>query len=321
MKAIYLGFRLYILIWLVFVVQSIIVSFLPFASGVLWVLSFGVVCLYTFFVYKRFLPVVSGYIILGALVLVTCAGLLSLVTEANWQARLLSFIIIVTADILALHMMQMERQLNGRVRELTKAESKTNELLLELRSKHHETARHLNAFSTSNDEHEIKDLIQQYVKHFPWIKGENAYLASTLHTFFQRAKKEGVDLSLDLQAPFSSLPFSKADQVSFTGNLLDNALDAAIEAKQKGVEGKISITTSIRSGLFLIQCENSTKEMEKHVLDHLFQTFGRSTKGGDHQGMGTYIIHKLVEQAEGTLDFTYRSPNLRLIFKIPITHT
>ncbi|MFS0655414.1 sensor histidine kinase [Bacillus sp. 179-C3.3 HS] len=320
MKAIYLGFRLYMLIWLVFAVQSIIVSFLPFASVVLWVLSFGVVCLYTLIVYKRFLPGVSGYIILGVFVLVTCAGLLPLLTEANWQARLLTFIIIITADILSLHMMQTERQLNGRVQELTKAESKTNELLLELRSKHHETARHLNAFSTSNDEHEIKALIQRYVKHFPWIKGENAYLASTLHTFFQRAEKEGIDLSLDLQAPFSSLPFSKADQVSFTGNLLDNALDAAIEAKQKGVEGKISITTSIRSGLFLIHCENSTKGMEKHVLDHLFQTYGRSTKGGDHQGMGTYIIHKLVEQAEGTLDFTYRSPNLRIIFKIPITH-
>ncbi|MDM5296855.1 GHKL domain-containing protein [Bacillus pumilus] len=227
----------------------------------------------------------------------------------------------ITADILSLYMMQTEHQLKGRLQELSNAESKTNELLLELRSKHHETARHLNAFSASNDEHEIKDLIQQYVKHFPWIKGENAYLASTLHTFFQRAEIEGIDLSLDLQAPFSSLPFSKADQVSFTGNLLDNALDAAIEAKQEGIKGRISVTTSIRSGLFLIQCENSTKGMDKHVLDQLFQTYGRTTKGGQHQGMGTYIIHKLVEKAEGTLDFTYRSPNLRIIFKIPITNT
>ena len=56
--------------------------------------------------------------------------------------------------------------------------------------------------------------------------------------------------------------------------------------------------------------------MEKHVLDHLFKTFGRSTKGGDHQGMGTYIIQQLVEKADGTLDFTYRSPNLRLVIKI-----
>ncbi|BBP86873.1 hypothetical protein BsIDN1_04910 [Bacillus safensis] len=134
-----------------------------------------------------------------------------------------------------------------------------------MRSKHHETARHLNAFSSSNDEREIKDLIQQYVKHFPWMKGENAYLASTLHSFLERAEKEDIALSLDLQAPFSSLPFSKADQVSFTGNLLDNALDAAIEAKQAGKEGSISVTTSIRSGLFLIHCENSTKKVWKNT--------------------------------------------------------
>ncbi|WP_342491334.1 GHKL domain-containing protein [Bacillus sp. FSL R5-0422] len=256
---------------------------------------------------------------LGAFVLFTCAGLSLFLTQGNGWSSLLVFVIIMTADILSLKMMQTERRLNGRLQELINAESRTNELLLELRSKHHETARHLNAFSASNDEHEIKDLIQQYVKHFPWMKGENAYLASTLHSFFQRAEKEDIALSLDLQAPFSSLPFSKADQVSFTGNLLDNALDAAIEAKQAGKEGSISIATSIRSGLFLIHCENSTKGMEKHVLDHLFRNFGRSTKGGDHQGMGTYIIHQLVKKADGTLDFTYRSPYLRLVIKIPLT--
>nr|WP_237697832.1 GHKL domain-containing protein [Bacillus australimaris] len=286
---------------------------------VLWLLTCCVMSVYTFFIYKRCLPHTNGYVILGACILITCAGLSLFLTQENGLSYALAFIIMMTADILSLKMIQTERQLNGRLQELINAESRTNELLLELRSKHHETARHLNAFSASNDEHEIKDLIQQYVKHFPWMKGENAYLASTLHSFFQRAEKEGIALSLDLQAPFSSLPYSKADQVSFTGNLLDNALDAAIEAKQAGKEGSISVTTSIRSGLFLIHCENSTKGMEKHVLDHLFKTFGRSTKGGDHQGMGTYIIHQLVEKADGTLDFTYRSPNLRIVIKIPLT--
>lgn len=319
MNAFYLGFRIYALIWLGLAFHTAAEAFLPTSSIVLWLLTFCVICLYTFFIYKRFLPHVSGYVMLGAFVLFTCAGLSLFLTQGNGWSSLLAFVIIVTADILSLKVMQTEKQLNGRLQELINAESRTNELLLELRSKHHETARHLNAFSASNDEHEIKDLIQQYVKHFPWIKGENAYLASTLHPFLERAEKEDIALSLDLQAPFSSLPFSKADQVSFTGNLLDNALDAAIEAKQAGKEGSISVTTSIRSGLFLIHCENSTKGMEKHVLDHLFKTFGRSTKGGDHQGMGTYIIHQLVEKADGTLDFTYRSPNLRLVIKIPLT--
>ncbi|MBD3860096.1 GHKL domain-containing protein [Bacillus sp. 28A-2] len=319
MNAFYLGFRIYALIWLGLAFQATAEAFLPLTSLVLWLLTLCVIGLYTFFICKRFWPHTSGYVILAAFVLITCAGLSLFLTQENGLGHLLTFMIMITADLLSLKMMQTERRLNGRLQELTNAESRTNELLLELRSKHHETARHLNAFSTSNDEHEIKDFIQQYVKHFPWIKGENAYIASTLHPFFQRSEKEKIALSLDLQAPFSSLPFSKADQVSFTGNLLDNALDAAIEAKQAGKEGSITITTSIRSGLFLIHCENSTKGMEKHVLDHLFKTFGRSTKGGDHQGMGTYIIHQLVEKADGTLDFTYRSPNLRLIIKIPLT--
>ncbi|CAM5405592.1 histidine kinase [Bacillus safensis FO-36b] [Bacillus safensis subsp. safensis] len=133
------------------------------------------------------------------------------------------------------------------------------------------------------------------------------------YTPFGAAEKEDIALSLELQAPFSSLPFSKADQVTFTGNLLDNALDAAIEAKQAGKEGSISVTTSIRSGLFLIHCENSTKGMEKHVLDHLFKTLAIQQKGGDHQGMGTYIIQQLVEKAGSGLahSLTVIPPNLR----------
>ncbi|MDV3451314.1 GHKL domain-containing protein [Bacillus safensis] len=319
MNAFYLGFRIYALIWLGLAFHAAAEAFLPLPSIMLWLLTFCAMCVYTFFMYKRFLPHTSGDVILGTFLLITCAGLLLFVTQPNGLTYLLALIMMVTVDILSLKVMQTEKQLNGRLQELIKAESRTNELLLEMRSKHHETARHLNAFSSSNDEREIKDLIQQYVKHFPWMKGENAYLASTLHSFLERAEKEDIALSLDLQAPFSSLPFSKADQVSFTGNLLDNALDAAIEAKQAGKEGSISVTTSIRSGLFLIHCENSTKGMKKHVLDHLFKTFGRSTKGGDHQGMGTYIIQQLVEKADGTLDFTYRSPNLRLVIKIPLT--
>lgn len=319
MNAFYLGFRIYALIWLGLSFHAAAEAFLPLSSIVLWLLTFCALCVYTFFMYKRFLPHTSGDVIFGAFILITCTGLLLFLMQPNELSGLLAIIMMVTVDILSLKVMQTEKQLNGQLQELIDAESRTNELLLELRSKHHETARHLNAFSASNNEHEIKDLIQQYVKHFPWIKGENAYLASTLHPFLERAEKEDIALSLDLQAPFSSLPFSKADQVSFTGNLLDNALDAAIEAKQAGKEGSISVTTSIRSGLFLIHCENSTKGMEKHVLDHLFKTFGRSTKGGDHQGMGTYIIQQLVEKADGTLDFTYRSPNLRLVIKIPLT--
>lgn len=43
-----------------------------------------------------------------------------------------------------------------------------------------------------------------------------------------------------------------------------------------------------------------------------------STKsGGDHEGMGTYIIQKLVKSASGRLDFTYRHPVFRLEIKIP----
>ena len=188
MNAFYLGFRIYTLIWLGLAVHAAANAVLPLSSSMVWLLTFCILCLYTF----SFTKVLASYEWLRD-IRRFCAHHLfrhfTFLTHGNGLSHLLTVIIILTADLLSFKVMQTEQRLNGRLQELIHAESRTNDLLLELRSKHHETARHLNAFSASNDEHEIKDLIQQYVKHFPWIKGENAYLASTLHSFFQRAEK------------------------------------------------------------------------------------------------------------------------------------
>lgn len=172
MNAFYLGFRIYTLIWLGLAVHAAANAVLPLSSSMVWLLTFCILCLYTFFIYKRFWLGMSGYVILGAFVLITCSGISLFLTHGNGLSHLLTVIIILTADLLSFKIMQTEQRLNGRLQELIHAESRTNDLLLELRSKHHETARHLNAFSASNDEHEIKDLIQQYVKHFLGSKGK-----------------------------------------------------------------------------------------------------------------------------------------------------
>ncbi|WP_415316185.1 hypothetical protein [Bacillus safensis] len=146
MNAFYLGFRIYALIWLGLAFHAAAEAFLPLSSIVLWLLTFCAVCVYTFFMYKRFLPHTSGDVILGAFILITCTGLLLFLTQPNELSCLLALIMMVTVDILSLKVMQTEKQLNGRLQELINAESRTNELLLELRSKHHETARHLMPF-------------------------------------------------------------------------------------------------------------------------------------------------------------------------------
>ncbi|MCY7608910.1 histidine kinase, partial [Bacillus safensis] len=83
MNAFYLGFRIYVLIWLGLAFHTAAEAFLPLSSIVLWILTFCTMCVYTFFMYKRFLPHTSGYVMLGAFILITCAGFLLFLTQEN----------------------------------------------------------------------------------------------------------------------------------------------------------------------------------------------------------------------------------------------
>ncbi|MGE6631928.1 sensor histidine kinase [Bacillus sp. NPDC077027] len=318
MNVLQIGFRIYILLWIGIAIHTTLSSYLSFAETALWLITAGTVISYGMFTHRRFLSGLDLSINVGTFIVLTCSGTSMILIGNNQLVSPMILAVLVAADYIFLSTVQMKRHLTNQLKDLTLAESQTNDLLIELRSKNHETARHLNALSISKEADYLQDWINQFAKYYPNIKGENAYLAGTLHTFFERADKAKIELNLDLQVPFSSLPFSKAEQVSLTGNLLENALDSAIEAKNYGNKGVIHVTTSIRSGLFLITCENSTKGMELHILDNLFQTFGHSTKGGDHQGMGTYILQQLIKKSNGTLDFTYRTPMFKLELKIPM---
>ncbi|MCO4852108.1 sensor histidine kinase [Bacillus vallismortis] len=208
--------------------------------------------------------------------------------------------------------------LSDQIDKLTQAEQHANRMLMDVRSRNHDTMKHIAAIRSAQSHADTQAYIQtwsnQYSQYDRFLKGENAYVAGVLYDFLEKAHTSGVKVSLHMHTPLSSLPFSPADQVSMIGNVLENALDSAEEAREKA---EIKLETSLRSGLYVLICENSTPGMDQKVLDTLYQSFGRSTKSGAHDGMGTYIIQKLVKSASGKLDFTYRHPVFRLEIKIP----
>ncbi|MEG7336374.1 sensor histidine kinase [Bacillus sp. 0102A] len=210
-------------------------------------------------------------------------------------------------------------RLFDQIDKLTQAEQHANRMLMDVRSRNHDTMKHMTAIRSAQSKTDTQSYIQnwtdQYSQYDRFLKGENAYIAGVLYDFLEKARASSVKVSLHMYTPLSSLPFSPADQVSLVGNLLENALDSAAEAREKA---EIKLETSLRSGLYVLICENSTPGMDPNVLDTLYQSFGRSTKSGDHEGMGTYIIQKLVKSASGRLDFTYRHPVFRLEIKIPV---
>ncbi|MEC1435885.1 sensor histidine kinase [Bacillus spizizenii] len=231
---------------------------------------------------------------------------------------LFAILIFAACERLRIGQSALQARLSDQIDKLAQAEQHANRMLMDVRSRNHDTMKHITAIHLAQSKADTQAYIQnwadQYSQYDRFLKGENAYVAGVLYDFLEKAHTSGVKVSLHMHTPLSSLPFSPADQVSLVGNILENALDSAAEAREKA---EIKLGTSLRSGLYVLICENSTPGMDPKVLDTLYQSFGRSTKSGAHEGMGTYIIQKLVKSAFGRLDFTYRDPVFRLEIKIP----
>lgn len=233
-------------------------------------------------------------------------------------AVLLVIVISATCEWLRIGLCRSLTKLFEQIDRLTQAEQHANRMLMDVRSRNHDTMKHITALSSAQSEPDTQTYIKhwagQYSQYDRFLKGESAYIAGVLYDFLEKANASNVNVSLHLHTPLSSLPFSPADQVSLAGNILENALDSAAEAPEKA---EIKLETTLRSGLYVLICENTTPGMEPKVLDTLYQSFGHTTKSGTHEGIGTYVIQKLVNQAFGKLDFTYRHPVFRLEIKIP----
>ena len=147
---------------------------------------------------------------------------------------------------------------------------------------------------------------------------QRGVVAGVLHQMYRRAKASGISVVYDFDLPLSSLPLSDQHMVTLIGNLLSNGLDACEEWQQK--EKKQAILTLQfykRSGLFLLVCKNNSLQIPTNILDRLFQTYGITTKKGEHEGLGTKMIHDLVKDHQGFLDFVYRDQEFIIKIKIP----
>ncbi|WP_078556392.1 sensor histidine kinase [Bacillus alkalicellulosilyticus] len=207
-----------------------------------------------------------------------------------------------------------------------KSEQKQMNMTFEtVRSERHDFLKHVGAiqFMIENNNFQeakgyISELVDSYEETNLSIKGERGSVAGILHSFYKKAKKESIDISFELDLPVSSLPLSDKDIVTLLGNILSNSIEAAKEWQtQRSEKAQISLQFFKRSGLFIMVCRNNTLPIPSDILDRLFESYGRTTKGGDHQGLGSKLIHTTVKAYNGILDFVYKEEEFMIKIKIP----
>lgn len=286
-------------------------------------LVFGII----YFLYKRILLRIHSLGAKGNGLLFGMQGLLILFYfsgKPTWM-HVIPFGIFLCIEMFRHNHSKKLSTLSKELNDLTVQQEQFNETFRIVRSERHDFLKHISAlhFIFENENHEkAKDYLLQLVEGYEEtnlsIKGERGVVAGILHQMYRRAKAAGVEVIYDLDIPLSTLPLSDKDIVTLVGNLLSNSIDACEEWQRKNKkQAHLTLQFYKRSGLFLLICINDSIPIPTNILDELYESYGNTTKGEGHEGLGTKLIHDVVNKHRGFLDFVHKDEEFTVKIKIP----
>ncbi|WRP08790.1 GHKL domain-containing protein [Rossellomorea aquimaris] len=197
-----------------------------------------------------------------------------------------------------------------------------------VRSERHDFLKHVSSihYMLENRHHDeatayLDDLVDGYEETNLSIKGERGSIAGILHQMYSQGKASGVTMIYDVDLPLSTLPIPDKKLVTLLGNLLSNSIDASIEWQNHyGKPATVTLQFYKRSGLYVLICQNPSLPIPIHILDKLYQSYGHTTKGEKHEGLGTKVIQDTVGDYQGLLDFVFRDEEFTVKIKFPAIH-
>jgi len=123
-------------------------------------------------------------------------------------------------------------------------------------------------------------------------------LGALLSVKQEDARSRGIEFNWQVNIKNSVLPLPPEDLTQLTGNLLDNALEAAACSCSPKVD---LVITSNKMGLQL-KASNTGASIPEDIRNHMFAA-GYTTKDvSHHSGLGLFIIKQIVDRYKGQLD-------------------
>ncbi|WP_028400161.1 sensor histidine kinase [Ectobacillus panaciterrae] len=286
----------------------------------------GVVCAIFYFMkfgrelvfLLRHVPEHAGFIVVQGL-------LASLIPLTSSAAAAICWSGLFVMEFLRYTQAKQQLQMQETIQKVNDKQQEQNESFRRIRSERHDFLKHVNViqyllnekkFEEANDY--FSELLQEYEETNASIKGEEGHIAAILVRYKRDAEMHDVQADYDLRIPLSYLPMKMIDQAKLISNLLANSVEAASAYRQHGRKSAIQVRTSSCGGIFVLEIINHTLPIPKETADHIFRRFAMSSKGAGHEGMGTYIIAKLVGQYNGILSYKYEHDIFSVKIKIPI---
>lgn len=249
---------------------------------------------------------------------------ISLINKSPWIA-LSTFLLYLSIEGLQIVGSQKIYHLNQSFKQMEEERNQFNEMFRIVRSERHDFLKHISVLhymlenERTHEAHQyLNELVDDYKETNLSIKGERGVVAGILHHMYNRATSLNMDIVYDFDIPLSSLPLTNKEIVTLIGNILSNSIDACEEwQKVNSEKASISFQFNKRGGLYILVCKNSTVTIPTEIIDHLFHSFGKTTKSGDHEGLGTKLIFDIVKKYHGFLDYTHKDESFQLKIKIP----
>jgi two-component system, CitB family, sensor kinase len=153
------------------------------------------------------------------------------------------------------------------------------------------------------------DVHQSFAK-FIMKRISDPYIGGLLIGKFNRSIELKVPFSIDPSSTFKDIPETLDRQllVTIIGNLVDNAMDAAVKSREN--ESGVKICLSDMGNQLLIEIEDDGEGIPPSIANKLYQK-GFSTKGSD-RGYGLYLVHQSVDQLNGEIFYERTKGNSTL---------
>lgn len=125
---------------------------------------------------------------------------------------------------------------------------------------------------------------------------DNTYLYTLFLNKSYKCKEKGIEISYDIEKNIRIEKFNPVDIVRILGNLIDNAIYAVKDIKEKYREIFVEIYCNENEYIFSVS--NKGPQIPTNIRQKIFEK-DFTTKGKDGSGLGLYNVRQIVDKYSG----------------------
>lgn len=123
-------------------------------------------------------------------------------------------------------------------------------------------------------------------------------LTALLNSKRKVAEVKRIDFAFAVKCDIADISIAPWDLCSIVGNLLDNALEAALQVQ---THRRVAVEIKYEHMNYAIYVYNNGPKISEEIKRQLFKE-GYTTKSSEARGYGLYLVKKLVDKYEGKID-------------------